>query len=407
MRTTRILLCLIITIPPVFTALAQGSITLSGIVKSESSNKVLPSVTIYLDGYDYGTVTNTKGEFDIKFPGEYANASLVISSLGYTPERITVSAFENGGVIFLRDKEIILEEIVVQSAEDIIRQALQNIALNYPMEYEALTAFYREKVQRNRNYVDISQGILDVLKQPYLRAGDDQVKIQKGFRSKDYAPQDTLVFKLVGGPNIMLMLDVVKSPGMVLAEDLLSSYRYETTDVTMRDGSINYEISFEPKSAELSHLYTGKIYVQNKSYAITEIQFGYNPKTVETSASYLVRNKPMLAKVTPKNVTYHVKYRELNGKWYLYYVKNELEMKVNWKKKLFNSTFNSTSEMVVTKRTDSPIKSFDRADRMQQYLAFTEVAPKYYDQSFWEEYNIIKPEDDFLQALNKINAKKD
>jgi hypothetical protein len=58
--------------------------------------------------------------------------------------------------------------------------------------------------------------------------------------------------------------------------------------------------------------------------------------------------------------------------------------------------------MVVTNRTESSDEPFDRPDRLQDYVAFSEEAPRFYDETFWEEYNIIKPEDDILRALSKI-----
>ncbi|MFY0652002.1 MAG: carboxypeptidase-like regulatory domain-containing protein [Cyclobacteriaceae bacterium] len=380
----------------------------TGVVVDKKSDKPIPACNVYVRNRDIGTVANSKGEFSIKIPLEYIDRNLVFSIIGYQAVEVPITQLsQEENKISLAQSVIVMDEVVVRDAEDIIREALNRVNDNYPTNPELLTTFYREIIKKNNSYVDISQGILDVFKLPYQKAGTDRIKINKGFRSKDYKPQDTLAFKLRGGPNTMLLLDMVKNPALVLSHDILPFYVYELTDIREFDSKRHYEISFEPrKGGDMDmELYHGKIFVEQNTLAISELRFGYSPQAVKIAGKYLVKDKPRLAKLTPLLVEYEVKYREFKGRWYLYYVKNELAMRCNWKKRLFNSTFHSTSEMVVTDRNMMSPQPFDRKQTTKSYVVFSEEASKYDDDSFWENYTIIKPEDDIRKALSKINAR--
>ncbi|MFT7036895.1 MAG: hypothetical protein ACJA2S_005436 [Cyclobacteriaceae bacterium] len=380
---------------------------ISGVISDKSTKKPIQACNVYVRNKDFGTVANSKGEFSIKIPREYQGSNLVFSNIGYRTVEIDISELTSeDNIISLVPTTIIMEELVVREAETILREAIGRIPENYPENHEMLTTFYRETIKKNNSYVDISQGILDVFKLPYQKAGRDQVKINKGFRSQDYKTQDTLVFKIMGGPNTMLLLDLIKNPGLILSSDILEYYKYELTDIREMDGQKHYEISFIPKDTRDPQLYIGKIFIEQKTLAISEIKFGFSPETVKIAGRNLVKDKPRLAKLTTLKVEYEIKYREYKGRWYLYYVKNELAMRCNWKKKLFNSTFHSISEMVITDRELMNVRPFEKEHRAAKYLVFSEEAGKHYDDSFWEDYTIIKPEDDIRKALAKISSKR-
>ena len=209
----------------------------------------------------------------------------------------------------------------------------------------------------------------------------------------------------MGGPNTMLLLDLVKNPGLILAHEILEYYNYELTDIRELDGNKNYEISFSPKNKKDPQLYTGKLYIEEKTLAISEIRFGYSDENVRMAGKSLIKDKPRLARLTPLDIDYEVKYRQFKGRWYLYYVRNELAMRCNWKKRLFNSTFRSVSEMVITDRTLRDVQPFERKEQTKHYVVFSEEAPKFYDESFWEDFTIIKPEDDIRKAIAKISSR--
>lgn len=407
MKKQLFLLCFPVFISAIHLVNAQVKfIEISGVVLDEESKKPIQACNVFIRNRDIGTVANSNGEFSIKIPYDLMDRNLVFSNIGYESfESSILSLKEKDNEIRLKPTIIIMEELVVREANNILRTALARIPENYPINPELLTTFYREVIKKNNGYVDISQGVLEVFKLPIQKQGRDQIKINKGFRSKDYKAQDTLVFKLMGGPYTMLLLDIVKNPGHLLARDILEYYDYELSDILTLDGKRHFEISFKPKDRLL--LYSGKIYIEEKTLAISEIKFGYADDVVKEAGKTLIKDKPRLAKLTPIQVSYEVKYREFKGRWYLYYAKNELKIKCNWRKKLFNSTFHSVSEMVITDRYLMGVQPFEKNEIAKSQLVFSEEAAKYYDGSFWENYTIIKPEDDIRNALEKIKAKKE
>jgi len=381
---------------------------ITGKVIDLDTQKPLPQSNVYIKDAEIGTVANNSGEFLLKVPVKYSNGKIVASSIGYTTFEKDISGVTDGVlVIQLKPVPIMMSELIIQDADAILNEALIRKSKNYPDDYQLMTSFYREIVKKNRSYIDVSQGILNVSKASYTGSNRDELSIVKGNRSQQYEKEDTLAFKIMGGPNTMLLLDIVKNPGIVLNRETFEFYNYNLDGIEMFDGKQNYAISFAPKASYNTPLYSGIIYVDVNSYAISGLSFGYDQENMKKAASQLVKRKPAFAKLTPLKVQYEVKYRETNGVWYLDYVRNELEMRCNWKKRLFNSTFNSVSEMVVTdKNIADGNKEFTRRNTTKSTDIFSEKVGNFSDANFWENYSIIQPEDDLRKALAKIDRKK-
>lgn len=379
----------------------------SGRVLDKKNNAAISRCKVYIKGTEIGTITNSDGGFTIKVKKEDAQKNLVFSAVGYARYEVNPETLDKSeNKIYLLPMSVVMDEIVIWDPIDLLMEALSRAEQNYSNSHETLTAFYRETIKKNKKYVDVSQGNLNIKKTPYGSNANDRAQILKGYRSKAYSAMDTLVFKLKGGVNTMLYLDAVKHPGLILRRDMIQYYDYEISDVKMIDDMLNYEISFAPKPNLNTPLYTGKIYIEGKSLGISEISFGYTGKDLVMATSTLVQKKPSLAKVTPLKVWYDVEYRKSGRTWYQYYTKSNLDMKVNWKKRLFNSTFYSNSEMVVTDRKiGAPIPPIGKDQTVRSHHFFAEKASQISDEEFWSAYNIIRPEDDLKKALTKIEKK--
>ena len=83
--------------------------------------------------------------------------------------------------------------------------------------------------RRDRNYVSISEAVIDVYKGGYANEYQvDQVKLFKGRKSADVEKMDTVLFKVQGGPNTTILLDVVKNPYILLSESMKISMIFES-----------------------------------------------------------------------------------------------------------------------------------------------------------------------------------
>ncbi len=380
---------------------------ISGKVIDAESKKPLPQSNVYIKNADIGTVANNAGEFLLKIPQSLSKGTIVVSSIGYMAFEKSINELADGELeVSLKPVSVLLNEVVINDPNAILRLAMERKRENYPNDFQALTTFYREIIKKNRSFIDVSQGILHVSKASYGDQTGDQLSIVKGSRVQQYKKDDTLAFKIMGGPNTMLLLDIVKHPGIVLNPETFEFYNYTLEGMELIDGKQNYTIRFEPNAEYTTPLYSGLIYVDVNSYAISGLSFGYDQRNIRKATDQLVRKKPIFAKLTPLKVQYDVKYRETNGVWYLDYVRDEIEMRCNWKKKLFNSTFNSVSEMVVTQKGafDSQT-AINRKNTTKISDIFSEKVGMYKDPGFWEHYSIIKPEDDLRKALAKIEEK--
>jgi hypothetical protein len=80
-----------------------------------------------------------------------------------------------------------------------------------------------------------------------------------------------------------------------------------------------------------------------------------------------------------------------------------MALRVNWKKKLFNSTFYSTIEMAVTDRNKTEYtKESINKDRIRPNIVITDEVSGFADPEFWGEFNVIEPEKPIEAAIRKI-----
>jgi len=379
---------------------------IKGRVVAEHHNEALAQSNIYIKNSALGTVSNNDGEFLLKVPKELSNGVLVVSHIGFKPfEKPLAEIDDSFFEVKLTISSIVLNDIEIRDVENILIAALASKERNYPKDARLMTSFYRETIKKNHKYVDVSQGIINISKSSYSNQKNDDLHIVKGSRSKHYRNDDTLALKIMGGPSVMLLLDIVKNPGMVLNRSLLANYNYTLRGVSELDGRRSYTIKFSPKELYDQPLYSGTIYIDESTFAISGLEFGYDEDNLALASQFMVRRQPASVRVYPQDIWFEVKYREINGVWYLDYVRNEIKVKCNWKRKLFNSNFYAVSEMVVTDKNGGEISRMDKKNASTMNDIFSDKVQGFIDPNFWENYSIIEPEDDLRKALTKIEQK--
>jgi len=383
--------------------------TFSGKVIDNETRKPVVFANIYLIGSSLGTVTNAQGEFILKVPFAELNRKLGVSYIGYNNKVIELSQLtERENVIRLDISAVKIDEVVIRTEDplDLLRMALRRVNENYKSNPEMLIGFYRETVKQNRSYVAVAEAVLDVYKSAYSNDFDfDRVKIYKGRKSEDLKKMDTLMFKLQGGPRTSFLLDVVKNPGELLAEDYINDYVFTFTGFATIDGRDNYVIEFNQKPNVELALYKGKFYLDTKNLAFSRIEFSLSEKGLEIADSELVRKKPMDLRVDVLHADYLVNYRVLDDQWYLNHVRSELSFKCLWKKKRYNATYTTALEMAVTDRNTDNINRARYKDQTRMTDIFADQVNFYRDENFWGEYNYIKPDESIESVINKLNRR--
>ncbi|MEA3461329.1 MAG: carboxypeptidase-like regulatory domain-containing protein, partial [Bacteroidota bacterium] len=219
-----------------------------GKVVDAQSNKALPFATIEALGSNTATVTNIDGEFTIKIERKEDVSQLKISYIGFQNKILDLTNFtdKRAYTVELAQSAIQLKQVTIRpkDAMELIADVLSNIRDNYSEQPMMMRGFYRETIQRGRNYVSISEAIIDVYKGSYSNEYQvDQVKLFKGRKSADVEKMDTVLFKVQGGPNTTILMDVVKNPYILLSEEYMSIYDFRLTDVITIDDRLHYVIS--------------------------------------------------------------------------------------------------------------------------------------------------------------------
>ena len=135
------------------------------------NNRTLPFATVEAVGSNTATVTNIDGEFIIKLPRGTSVSSLKISYIGYSNKIVALGEFREGRTltVLLEPSSIRLQEITIrpEDALNLIMDALSYIKDNYSEEPMMMRGFYRETIERGRNYVSISEAVVDIFKGSY------------------------------------------------------------------------------------------------------------------------------------------------------------------------------------------------------------------------------------------------
>lgn len=381
-----------------------------GRVVDVASGRTLPFATIEALGSNTATVTNIDGNFILKIARDADISEIKVSYIGFQNQIIPLENFKDKRslAIGLEVSSVQLPEITIrpEDALELIMDALKGIRDNYSTDPMMMRGFYRETIQRGRNYVSISEAVIDIFKGAYSNDFQiDQVKLFKGRKSADVEKMDTVLFKVQGGPNTTILLDVVKNPYILLSQEYFEIYDFYLTDVISIDDRLHYVVSFSQKAYVDDPFYVGKLYIDMDKLAITEAEFELDVSNKEEAARLFIQRKPMGMSIIPEKAVYRAKYTIVDDRWYFSYARAEVKFKVNWKKRLFNTTYSTMSELAITDRTYEGIEKFPGKERFRSNDVMNEKVYIFFDQGFWEGYNVIEPDQSIESAIRKLNRR--
>lgn len=385
-------------------------ITISGAVKDKQSRKKLEYVNISVVGTNIGTITNSEGEFSIKFPSDPAITKIELSHIGYLSAQITVNGANLSDLtVFLTANANVLDEVVIRARDPrfLVEEALEKVPQNYSDKHNMLTGFYRETAQKGRRYITISEAIIDIYKTPYSRQVEqDRVQIYKGRKLLSQKNADTLVVKLLGGPNLSIYLDIVKNPDMLLEKETLSYYSFRMEEPVMIDDRPQYVINFQPQVILPYALYYGKLYIDKEKLAFTRAEFNLNMDDKTKATQAILKKKPFGLRFNPTEVSFLVNYKQQDDKTYLSYIRNEVRFKCDWKRRLFSTNYTILSEMVVTDMTQENITNIPYKVSFKSNQSLSDKVSDFEDDDFWGNYNVIEPTESLESAVNKLRKQK-
>jgi len=152
-------------------------------------------------------------------------------------------------------------------------------------------------------------------------------------------------------------------------------------------------------------LYHGKLFIDVNSLAIVAAEFSLDKSNLKKIASSLIIKKKWGLNVKPKEVKYFVSYKKSSmNKYYVNHIRGDLTFRVRKKEKFFGKNFQVSFEMATSNIKTNNVKPFSRQSVARAHKIFIEQIEGY-DANFWEDYNIIKPDEPVKETLNNIKSK--
>ena len=374
---------------------------LNGKIIEGRRDKPLAYASVSVLNKPIGTISNTDGEFLLKLHPDNIRDTVVISCMGYAQKLVPAYTLLDEDLFIMQPISVRIKEIRVTSTtpDNILRRIRENLTQNYSTKTQLISAFYRETVKQDGDYINVSEAVIDILKAPYNNAlKNDLVRLVKGRKSPDVRPFRWLNFKLQGGPFTIVQLDVMKTVESFIDEQFQHLYKYEIARVIWYNEQPVYVVRFAPVSEKVFPGFIGEMYVHRESFAVVHARFRFNKGSLKQATDIMIMKKPRGVKARPSYVQYEVNYQNYRGKWYLSTLQASIKFKIKSKRDKLNSEFHSVSDLLITDIQDSELKRFPGNERFTRKDVFVERIGAF-DQKFWENYNIIKPDEDLRKAF--------
>jgi len=406
-----VLLCFLIILAP--TVLAQelkNHEEYKGKITDGNTQEPLDAVSINLKNTNINTISNMEGKFVLKVPQNTTNGVLVFNILGYQPKEISLETLiKKENKITLEPKITQLSEVNIATyinAEVLVKKVFEKKAQNNLNDPAVMTAFYRETIKRRNRNVSLTEAVVNLYRQPYMSNSKDVIELQKARKSTDYRRLDTVAFKLQGGPFSALYLDVMKYPEYLFTNETIDDYKYSFEPPSTINSRPVFVVSFLQKEMYADAYYKGKLYIDAETLALTSASYNLEIVDEKEASKLFVKKKPNNINVYPLETSYHVDYREKDGKWYYGYSNMQLTFKVDQTGKLFNTTYTLATEMAVTDwENNSDGAKGNIQKRLKPTVVMSDAVSGFSDPDFWGPYNVIEPEESIESAINKIQRK--
>jgi hypothetical protein len=379
----------------IITRVEPKPLKISGHVVEKDGKSPVFYASVTIEGTYIGTVTNHEGNFDLTIPYQLRNSNIFVSSLGYKQTRISVKELAKGPLIKLLSESIKLREILVKPADPkaILQHFRDNIAKNYPDEPQIMVTFYRETARQDGTYVGVWEAAMEILKPPYIDNQQDRVRFLKGRKADLNRKPKEVFLKVQGGPLGINSLDVVKNWETFLDPEYEYLYQYRFSQPEMINGRITWT-DFPT--------FNGKLWIDADSYALVGAEYSYDKKSLKINGQSFIQKEPIGFSTRPEEVNYSVKYRFLNDKWQFYSAHSDIIFRVKQKKK-FKTEYRNVTDVLVTQQYAFPKRArFGPEGIFHEKDIFSEKMDKY-DEEFWGNYNVIKPDDDLSKAVKEAN----
>jgi hypothetical protein len=384
-----------------------GYFVLEGKIIDVGTRNPIGNVSVSIKGTTIGSVANGNGDYRLSIPDSMNHQQVVFSHIGYQTKEVAAEVLrQQKCTIELQEYVTTLQEIVIRMTNPLLllREMQKHKKDNYPETPYHETTFYREGVENNNRFVRLSEGVFDIYKPQYFSHESEQVKLLKKRDISLKYNKDSIVAKIKAGIEACMMLDVINSTPdfMELPNDL---YNYFSTGITAIDNRTANTVYFEQKLGVNEPLSCGELFVDADNYALLGAKFEINPRYVASATDMFVAKKGKGISITPQKIAYNLSYKQIGGRYYINYVRGDLDFKIKRAHRLFGSSHTHIwFEMATCNIDTTNVAKFNKSELISKTTIFDETNYTY-DVDFWENMNVIPMENNISESIGKIALK--
>lgn len=388
-----------------------GYITVSGKMLDSKTHEPVDYASVSLSGTNISNITNSEGVFTLKIPktGEEGR-TISVSHLGYAAVILHVdNLVEHSGkgpATFYMSQvalQIGAATIKALNARELIAAAYSRVKTNYPQCTIGMTAFYRELIKKgNIKYLSLNEAIIDINKAPCHIGAVDKAGIYKGRGSLNYNVTDSLLINYQGGVVASLAIDQVVNPfAGVYMSDLDMYYDFTMGESRIQDDKVYYAVNFNQKNTVDDPYFRGTIYIDSETLAIARVEMNMNVEGDPRATNIFIRRKPAGTVIDVNSARYVVNYKNVDGLWYYDYASIDIRISSHKRFSLFTTNYSIMSEMAITDRSLEE-KNITSDNRVKFHDQLSKKVADFTDDDFWEDYNIIEPDQSVDIIIKKI-----
>ncbi|MES2519611.1 MAG: hypothetical protein V4585_15960 [Bacteroidota bacterium] len=382
---------------------SQNFTFVSGKIIDQTSQKPVSGVYVGIPAKGVstsaiGVITNESGEFILKYPVLLQPAgSLVITKVNFKDIRKNLLEFkEKRDSLIFEIQPVDKKTIESRDGSKTIDYIVSRLEKNYHANPYFMHGFYRETLLWDSVVVKLSEGVLKVEKYPFPDKGNlgEVSKLLKG-RSyeKNEGKEDWESLQFGNGADLVTRTLETKLPDF-LEKQNLKSYKFQIeSDLNEYDGMPVFNISFSPIDKRVKGGKIGKMQVDTLTMGILNYEYSFTPEGLKDVMGGSVFGGNKDAKVKSFKISQH--YHAALNNYYLHDSSLEIEAEINIDKvkipAILTLKFSPTE---ANTRLGMTIKDSEILEN-----TYFPTGGKKYDDSFWGNFNFIKPSEDLRQII--------
>lgn len=262
----------------------NSRITIKGKVTDASTGEPVPFANLGVMGTLAGVASDMEGEFELLLPESYADKTIRVSVVGYSPYDMKVSeaAGKEGLKIALRPVTYTIQQVNVNAQSlvyrKMLKQAVENIGRNYFVKPYNYRGYFQYQIFNNDVQTSSKEAVVTV----YDSKGYNRSNTETAFKELNYqynevrrSEEPQSVLDGLTYFDDILTADVVRHTRNVLDAGNIRDYKLSNKGRLLFEGDSVQVIGYEVNKPSLSTTgsagvskCSGEIYINLKDYAV-------------------------------------------------------------------------------------------------------------------------------------------